>query len=154
MYRSLEIGTEVPPALSSRKLAWAFVAIFLIGCLVGGLVTWDLTDTQLPTFLKKTSDPISLTARINDKYTKAYQLTPDQQARIAPITSAMSDRLYKIRNQFATDVISTMDDFHAQVATQMTPDQRAAYEKDNLVRKQKVSAMLFLNQSSPPPAQK
>jgi hypothetical protein len=146
------MGVEGATMLPSRKLGWAFAAIFLIGALVGGLVVWDLSDNKLPTFLKKTGDPAGMAVRIHQKYLTDYQLTPDQQSKIDPLTNAMTQRLFQLRNQFAADVISTMDDYHAKVSQQMTPLQRAAYDKANIDRKQRMSAMLFLNQSSPSPA--
>jgi hypothetical protein len=147
------MGAEVSAMMPSRKLAWVFVGIFLIGALVGGLVVWDFSDNQLPTFLKRTSDPASMAVRINQKYITDYQITPDQQSKIEPLTKDMTQHLFQLRNQFAADVISTMDDYHAKVSLVLTPDQQAAYAKANSARKQRMSAMLFLNQSSPSPAQ-
>ena len=154
MYRFLEAEREVASVLPSRKIAAAFAAIFLMGALAGGLVTWDLTDTKLSGFMKKTTDPDSMAARIDQKYVKDYQLTPDQQSRIEPLTKDMTQHLYRIRSQFAVDIISTLDDYHGKVAELMTPTQREAYEKANAERKQRMSSMLLLNQSSPTPSQK
>jgi hypothetical protein len=155
MYRSLEAGAEGPLTFPSRKLGWAFVAIFIIGFLVGGLVVWDFsTDNQLPTFLKKTSDPINMAARIHSKYVADYQLNPDQMTKIDPLTLDMTQKLFQLRNQFASDVLTTMDDYHAKASVYMTPAQQALYDKANADRKQKMSAMLFLNPGSPSPVQK
>src|SRR5271167_4658180 len=139
MYRSLETRAEGPMTFPSRKIVWAFAAIFLIGALVGGLVVWDLTDNQLPTFLKRTGDPISMAARIHQKYVADYQLTPDQMVQIDPMTLDMTQQLFHLRNQFAADVLSTMDNYHAKVSAYMTPAQRVIYDKANVDRKQRMS---------------
>ena len=140
--------------LPSRKITAAFAAIFFIGALVGAMITWDLTVSKLPGFLKRTGDPASMADRINQKYIKDYQLTPDEQSRIAPLTKEMAQRLYHIRSKFAVDIISTLDDYHGKVAEQMTPAQCAAYEKANEERKKRMSAMLLPDQSSPAQGQK
>jgi hypothetical protein len=133
----------------SRKIALAFLAIFFVGVLVGGLIVWDVTDTKLSMFMKKTNDPDSMAHRITEKDARDYQLTADEQARIEPLTKDMAQHLYRIRSQFAIDIISSLDEYHRKVAEQMTPSQRAAYEKANAERKIRMSSMLLLNGGTP-----
>jgi uncharacterized membrane protein len=140
--------------LPSRKISAIFVATFLIGALAGGLATWDMTDTKLSGFLKKTSDPDSMTTRINQKNLKDYQLTPDEQSRIEPLTRAMAQRLYQIRRQFAVDILSTLDDYHQKVSEQLSATQREAYDKATVERKKRMSSMLLLDQGSSGQGQK
>ena len=140
--------------LPSRKITAAFIAIFFIGAMAGAIIEWDLTDSKLPNFLKKTGDPASMADRINKRNAKDYQLTPDQQSRIEPLTKEMTERLYQLRHQFGVDVISTLDDYHGKVAEQMTPAQREAYGKANEERKKRMSEMLLPDQSSPAQTQK
>ena len=134
---------------STRKIIAEFIGVFLIGALAGGLVTWSYTDTRLSTFMSRTNDPASMSDRINQKYIKDYQLTPDEQSRIDPLTKEMTRRLYQIRSKFAVDIISTLDDYHQKIGGQMDPPQREAYEKANEERKKRMSIMLLLDQSSP-----
>lgn len=133
--------------LSSCKITVDFAAIFLIGVLVGGLIVWDLTDTKLSDFMKKTNNPDSMAARINQKYIKDYQLSADEQSRIEPLTKEMAQHLYQIRRQFGMDIINTLDDYHKKIGEQMTPAQREAYDKANAERKKRMSNMLLLDQS-------
>jgi hypothetical protein len=135
--------------LSSRKISLAFVGVFFIGTLVGGLATWDFTGRKLTRFITNTGDPQSMAARINQKYVTDYKLTPDQQGRIAPLTQEMTQHLYEVRRQFGLDVLKTLDDYHAKIATQMTPEQSQAYEKVNQDRKQWMSKALMLDQDAP-----
>jgi hypothetical protein len=140
--------------LPSRKIAASFVAVFLIGALVGGLATWDFSGRRLSRFMTNTTDPKSMAERINQKYASTYQLTPDQQAKIAPLTQAMAQELYHERQQFATDVIKTLDTYHAKIAVEMPPEQRDTYEKANQERKQWMNKALLFDQASSDPTQK
>ncbi len=145
---------EAPRLVASRKIVLAFVATFLVGAIAGGLLVWDFTDTTLSGFIKKTSDPDTMAATIDQKNLALFHLTPDQVAATKPMTRAFTQRLYELRNQFAQDVMAAMADYHAKVAAQMTPAQQAVYAKANADRAKRMSALLFLNQSSPPAAQK
>jgi len=140
--------------LPARKIIAAFIGVFLMGALVGWLVALDLTDTKLSHFFQTTSDPDSMAARINQKYVKDYQLTPDEQSRIAPLTEEMTRQLYQDKRQFGIGVMATLDDYHGKIAEQMTPDQRALYEKANDERKKRMNSMLLLDQTSPAQGQK
>jgi hypothetical protein len=140
--------------LASPKLAAAFIGIFVVGGGVGALITQYFEDKQLSTFFQHTSDPDGWVAHINDKYTKQYDLTVDEQNQIKPLTKEMAQHLYQLRRQFGLDVIAALDDYHEKVAAQMTPEQRAAYEADNLARKKRMTGMLLFDESSPEQGQK
>lgn len=135
--------------LPSRKITAAFIGVFVVGVLVGWLNATSIYETRFSGFLNRTGDPVNLANRFNQKYTMDYQLSADQQAKIAPLTQDVAQRLYQLRHQFGADIISTLDDFHAKVAEQMTPDQRAAYAKANEDRKKRMTALLL---SDPPSA--
>jgi len=132
--------------LPSRKLSAAFFGVFLIGAAVGALVLISFSDMRFTRFLTSTSDPISMAARINQKYVKEYQLSADEQARIAPLTQQMTQQLYMTRRQFGVDIIATLDDYHRKIGEQMSPEHRAAFEKANIDRKKWMSTMLLLDQ--------
>jgi uncharacterized membrane protein len=132
----------------SRKVTAVFVAVFLIGALVGGLFITTFRDMTLPRFLTSTGDPKSMAARINQKYIREYQLTADEQARIAPLTQEMTQRLYVIRRQFGVDIMATLDDYHQRIGAQMNPDHRDAFQKANEERRKRMSTILLLDQTA------
>lgn len=136
---------------STRKIIAEFVAVFLIGAVVGGLVAWSCyTDTQLTAFMSKTAEkPDAMVARINKKYTDEYHLTPDELNRIQPMILAMAQSMYQVRHQFAVDVVATLDKYHGQIAGQLTPEHRAVYEKAMADRHKQLGGILLLDQSSP-----
>jgi len=127
----------------SRKIAAAFIGVFLIGTVVGALVMMDYTDKRLSRFFNNTSDPGSMATRINQKYITDYQLTSDEQTRIAPLIKEMTQQLYQERRQFGTEVIGTLDEYHQKISEQMTPEQREVYSKVNEERKKGLSSLLL-----------
>ena len=139
---------------NTRKLVAQFIAVFLIGAVAGGLLTWSFSDNQLTTAMSHWNNPDTLEARINAKYAKDYQLTPDEIEKIKPLTRQLAQDLYRIRHQFGVDIIDTLNRDHAAIAAQLTPDHRASYEAKMTDRTGKLSATLLGDQSSPAPVQK
>jgi len=133
----------------TRKIIAEFIAVFLIGALAGGLLTWSFTDTQLTTFMSRSNDPDSMVARMNKKYADEYHLTPDELNRIQPQIKDVAQHLYQLRHQFGLDAIATLDTYHQKVAEQLTPDHRDAYLKVIGEHQKKLSSVLLPDQSSP-----
>ena len=118
------------------------------------MIFWCYNDTQLVSFMSRSSDPDKLVERINKKYADEYHLTPEEMEKIRPLTKEMGQHIYQVRHQFGVDIISTLDDYHAQIAAQLTPEHRSAYEAAMAVRKKKLSAVLLTDPGSPTPASK
>jgi uncharacterized membrane protein len=135
----------MPGMLPSRKIAAAFVGVFLIGAIVGGLLVFTLQDMRLSNFLTHTSDPKTMAARLNQKYAREENLTADEQARIAPLTQDMAGQLYQLRRRFGLDIIATLDDYHQRIGAEMTPEHRRLFDQANEQRKKRMSAMLLLD---------
>ena len=135
--------------LPTRKIIAEFVAVFLIGGVAGGLLTYCFTDTQLSSFMTRTNSPEVLVARINKKYAEQYNLTPDELNRIQPLIKELAEHLHQVRHQFGVDILSTMDNYHQQIAAQLTPEHRDAYLKATSEREGKLRALLLPDQGSP-----
>ena len=69
--------------------------------------------------------------------------------RIDPTLKAMSTDIYTVRHQFGVDIMGTLDKYHAQIATQLTPDHRATYLTAIAERRKKLSSLLLLDEGSP-----
>jgi hypothetical protein len=132
--------------LPSRKVSAAFIGVFLVGTLVGAMLVVAFQDMRFSHFLVSTSDPKSMAERINQKYVKDFGLSSSEQQRIVPLTQEMTQRLYMIRRQFGVDIIATMDEYHQKIGAEMTAEHRTAFESVNLERRNRMSAMLLLNQ--------
>ena len=133
----------------TRKLIAEFVGVFLMGTLAGGLVSWKYNDTQLSSFMSRTNDPNAFVARINQRYADDFHLTPDDLNRIQPQIKEMAQHIYLVRHQFGLDMMSTLDNYHQQIAAQLSPDHRAAYEAAIADHRKKLATLLLLDQSSP-----
>jgi len=128
--------------IPSRKLAAMFACVFVLGGMVGALLEWNLVDNKLSQFLSHTGDPASFAQRLDKKLATQYQLDADEQARIAPLTQEMAQKLYQLRRKFASDVLATLDEEHTRIAAQMTETQRAAYERDIAERRKRLEAVI------------
>jgi hypothetical protein len=120
-----------------------FLCVFLLGAAAGALLAINFADPRFATFLNKTSDPAALAQRVDKKLASQYKLDADEQARIAPLTEKMAQTLFQLRKQFAVQALATLDASHAEIAAQMTPEQSAAYVKDNIARRDRAVAMLM-----------
>ncbi len=139
---------------NSRKLVAEFIGVFLIGALAGGLLTSSLSDTPLTTAMSRWNNPDLLESRINAKYEQDYQLTPDEMAKIKPLTRQLAQDLYKVRHQFGVDILTTLNRDHAAIAEQLTAEHRAIYESKMTDLTSKLSTDLLGDQSSPTPNEK
>jgi hypothetical protein len=139
---------------NTRKIVAEFLGVFLIGVLVGVLLTYCFTDTQLVTVMSHWNNPDTLEARINAKYAQDYQLTPQELDKIKPLTRKLAQDLYRVRHQFGLDVIGTLSRDHAAIAMQLSPEHRAAYEAKMAKITTQLDTLLIDDQSSPSPDQK
>lgn len=134
----------------TRKIIAEFIAVFLIGALAGGLVTWSYTDRLASQFLSRAADkPESIVARVNKKYTDELHLTPDELNRIQPMVIEMAQRTYQLRHQFGLDFMAAFDEYHQKIAEQLTPEHRAAYEQATAQHRAVLNNLLLPDQSSP-----
>jgi hypothetical protein len=131
----------------TRKITLAFLGVFIIGALTGVVLTMTFGSVKFTHFLDYTNDPQSMAKRINHKYISEYQLSAEEQEKIAPLVSEMTAQLYAERNQFAVSVLNTLDDYHNKISTLMTDEHSKAYQKDNIQRKEHISQMLMLKQN-------
>ena len=128
----------------TRKIVAEFVGVFLVGALAGGLLVSSTTDTPLMAFMNKAANkPDAIVARINKKYAQDFNLSPDEIAKIQPLVQDMAQHIYQARHQFGLDILSTLDDYHAKIAAQLTPEHRDVYEKAMVDRRKQLSAVLL-----------
>jgi len=106
-------------------------------------IAYDFTDQRLSKFFTHTNDPAGMAQRFNQRLVTDYHMSDEEQARIKPLTAAMAQRIFELRRKFGADIIATFDDYHQQVAAQMTPEQREAYQKLNAERRQRMTEMLL-----------
>ena len=138
------------PMLPSGKIGTAFAGVFLIGALSGGLITWGFTDRQLSTFMSHTNEQETvMVERINKKYVRDYNLSPDELVRIQPLIKSMAQHTSQTRHQFAIDIITAYEDYHANIAVQLDPPHRAAYQAATAKHDKELRAMLLIDAGTP-----
>jgi Spy/CpxP family protein refolding chaperone len=97
------------------------IAIFSTGIAGGWLVERHIARRQV----QRPPPPEVWIARQIERITGEVQLTPEQKERIKPIVAANIDQLIKLRRQ----AIDILDQMGKQIAAELTPEQRARYEK-------------------------
>jgi hypothetical protein len=140
--------------IATRKLITDFVVVFVLGAVVGGLVMWSYQDTKLSSFMSSSNNPDVLVARINAKYASDYHLSKEEIDRVQPLVKEMAQHIYQFRHQFGIDIISTLDQYHQQIADKLNPEHKAAYLAIMAERHKKMSNLLLLDPGSPTTDQK
>ena len=97
------------------------IAIFSTGVAGGWLVERHIARRLQP----RPPPPEAWVARQIERVTDEVQLTPEQKERVMPIIKANIDELVKMRRQ-AFEIVDRME---RQIAKELTPEQRARYEK-------------------------
>lgn len=138
----------------TRKIIAEFVGVFVIGGLAGGLLTWSYTDRELTSFMSRTNNQDKLVERITKKYTDEYHFSPEELARIQPLILEMAQHVYQVRHRFSVDILAVGDEYHQKIAEQLTPEHRTVYEKAIADRRQQLTSLLQLDQTSPTPGTK
>jgi hypothetical protein len=137
----------------SRRIIAAFIGVFLIGAVAGGLVEQTFRDARLSSFLSRTENPDRLESHITQRLSHDYNLSAAEQARINPLTKEVAQQVYQERRQFGANVLDLMDTYHKKVEASMDPDHRPAYEQDIRKRQQKLADLLLLDANPPHAAQ-
>ena len=97
------------------------IAIFSTGLAGGWLVERHIARRQV----QRPPPPEVWVARQIARVAGEVQLTPEQKERIRPIITANIDQLIRLRHQ----AIDVLDQMGKQIAAELTPEQRAKYEK-------------------------
>jgi Spy/CpxP family protein refolding chaperone len=101
------------------------IAIFATGAVSGGLVAFRIARKNLP----RPPLPEVWGARQFEHFAKVLSLTPPQRQVIEPLMKKNIEELARLRRQaFRTseDIFERMD---ADIAAQLTPEQRTRFEK-------------------------
>jgi Spy/CpxP family protein refolding chaperone len=100
------------------KLAFAFLLVFIAGAMTGLFCGLHMRHLFL-------APPHSgeMPGRMREHLRHVLDLTPEQEAKIAPIIDATSAKLEEIRVETAQRVRKAMEESEQQIAPQLTPEQ-------------------------------
>lgn len=107
------------------QICLVLIAIFATGAVSGGLVAFRMARKNLP----RPPLPEVWGARQFEHFAKVLDLTPAQRQVIEPLMKKNMAELARLRRQAmrtADDIFEHMD---ADIAAQLTPEQRAKFEK-------------------------
>ena len=98
--------------------AVALVVIFLAGAITGWLVGFS---RRHPFFRPPRRD--DLATQMRARFTRELALTPQQSEKIDPLIAQSAQELDRIRRESDERVVRVIDDMHAKMAGDLTPEQ-------------------------------
>jgi Spy/CpxP family protein refolding chaperone len=119
------------------QVCLVLIAIFAAGGISGGLVAYRVARrnaARLPT-------PEAWMARRFDQMARELSLTPAQQARIEPMLKRDIDELFKLRRQWFRTSREILERKEAEIAAELTPEQRTKYEQFLKERRERIRRM-------------
>lgn len=117
--------------LTKNKVAAYLVLIFAAGAVSGGLLTWWPTrNTPVgPPTVKRACD------HYKNRLRERLALTPEQMLKIEPILERTEEELRAIQRRTAREVEQVIERSDAEIAKQLSDEQRARLE--DMVRERK-----------------
>jgi hypothetical protein len=100
-------------------------AIFVVGGISGGALGVYQTKSHL--FAPSREDEIAL--HLRNRLQTGLGLTPDQVAKINPITDSAASEIRSIRTETMQRVNKVFEDSYAKVSAILTPDQRTKLDQ-------------------------
>lgn len=107
----------------SWKVILAFVGVFLAGAIFGGALAprWLRVERQ------QSRAPFA--ERVMERLDRELELTDAQKEKIAPIVRRMAEETQRMRREGAITYRTVMDGLNAEIALELTPEQRAKHEE-------------------------
>ncbi len=105
------------------KVILAFAGVFLAGAIFGGALVprwwrFDRVQNRAP-----------FTERMMQRLEDELHLTDAQKEKILPIVNRMAEETQRMRREGAQTYRAVMDGYNAEIALELTPEQRAKLEE-------------------------
>lgn len=106
------------------KVILAFALVFVAGAIFGGALAprWLRLDFDL-------QNRPPFTERVMKRLDEELHLTDAQRASILPIVERMAEETQRMRRDGAQTYRTVMDGYNAEIALQLTPEQRTKLEE-------------------------
>lgn len=101
------------------------VALFAAGGISGGLVAFRVAQRNAPRF----PTPEAWMTRRFDQLAQDLSLTPEQKVRIEPMMKRDIEELVNLRRQWFRTSREILERKEAEIAAELTPEQRAKYQQ-------------------------
>ncbi len=122
--------------LNGKMLA-CVVGIFIAGVFAGGLVTAGV----IRHLIAKRLNPANWNALILQKMDRRLHLTPEQEAKVAPLVQQAVSELRATRSEALTRSAMTISQLKSSLAPILTPDQQREFDHLLLERQQRRQAL-------------
>ena len=107
----------------NQALKWKLIAGFILVFVAGGLSGAFLGGLYARHLFFGFHHPEQIGARMKERLRTELNLTPEQVAKISPITDKMALQLREIRQETARNVHETIAEAHRQMAANLTDEQ-------------------------------
>jgi Spy/CpxP family protein refolding chaperone len=108
----------------NRALQWKLIAGFILVFVAGGISGAFFGGVYAQHHFFRLHHPQMIGARMKERLRAELNLTPEQVAKISPITDKAAVQLREIRRDTARRVHETIGDAHRQMAVNLTDEQR------------------------------
>ncbi|HUJ44145.1 MAG TPA: hypothetical protein VLW52_11105 [Opitutaceae bacterium] len=120
------------------QVSLVLIAIFAAGFVSGGLVAFRVARRHGPLL----PPPEAWRTRLFEQDAAKLGLTPEQKQRIQPIVKRDLDELVKLRRQSMHSLREIVERMETDIAAELTPEQRKAYEELLKARRERMRRMI------------
>ena len=108
----------------NRALQWKLIAGFILVFVAGGITGAFLGGLYARHLFFEFHHPTLIGARMKERLRTELNLTPEQVAKISPITDKTAAQLQKVRQDTGRRVHEIMTEAHQEMAANLTAEQR------------------------------
>lgn len=127
------------------KIILSLVAIFIVGFVSGGVTTLAITKRAMA----RRAAINNLGPAVAQHYARQLDLTPEQVEKLKPIFARAAADIRSSRSNMMMQVMLTMREMNEEVARELTPEQRAEFEKMKERNRSRLKGQF--NATLPPP---
>ena len=113
----------------NRALQWKLIAGFILVFLAGGMTGAFLAVSHSRHIFMGAHNSSVMSERMRERLRRELKLTPEQEAKIAPIVNKSTTELEQIRRETGRKVHATFLEAHREMAAYLTDGQRAELER-------------------------
>ncbi len=106
------------------SLRWKVLVGVVLAFLAGGASGFYFATIHEHRMIAELHDSGMASARMKEHLRRQLGLTPDQEAKIAPIVEKTAMQLEQIRGETGQRVRQSFEDAHKQIAAFLTPEQK------------------------------
>ena len=111
------------------SLRWKVILGVVLAFLAGGASGFFCAAIYARHAIVEFHQPGVASARMKEHLRRQLDLTPEQEAKVAPVADKMAGQLEQIRGETGQRVRQTFEDAHKQIAAFLTPEQKSRLDE-------------------------